>query len=82
MAIIGRWSDPAEAEQHVPGRARLHAAIKPYARGVYVNYLGEEDEDRVKAAYGADTYAKLVALKNRYDPHNLFRINQNIKPTV
>jgi FAD/FMN-containing dehydrogenase len=82
LAIIARWGDPAEAQQHIAWARGLHTAIKPYARGVYVNYLGEEGEDRVKAAYGPDTYAKLVALKNRYDPHNLFRINQNIKPTV
>jgi FAD/FMN-containing dehydrogenase len=82
LAIIGRWSDPSEAEQHVAWARGVHAAITPYARGTYVNYLGNEGEERVKAAYGAEKYAKLVALKNRYDPHNLFRLNQNIKPTI
>jgi hypothetical protein len=51
--------------------------------GVYVNYLGQEaDEgaDRVKAAYGPEKYQKLVALKKTYDPSNMFRLNQNIKP--
>ena len=81
LAIIGRWGDPSEAEQHVAWARGLHAAIKPYARGVYVNYLGDEGEERVKAAYGAEMYDRLVALKNRYDPRNLFRLNQNIKPT-
>jgi FAD/FMN-containing dehydrogenase len=82
LAIIGRWGDPSEAEQHIAWTRGLHEAIKPYARGVYVNYLGDEGEERVKAAYGAEKYARLVALKNRYDLSNLFRLNQNIKPTA
>jgi FAD/FMN-containing dehydrogenase len=53
-------------------------------RGVYVNYLGREAHggpQRIRAAYGAEKYARLVTLKNRYDPTNLFRFNQNIKPS-
>ena len=48
--------------------------------GVYVNFLSQEGEERVRAAYGGN-YDRLVALKNKYDPMNLFRFNQNIKPT-
>ena len=58
--------------------------MEPYSTGgMYVNFagLGEEGEALVKSAYGAN-YEKLVALKNKYDPTNLFRLNQNIKPTV
>lgn len=59
--------------------------MQPFSSdGVYVNYLGQEADEgaeRVKAAYGPQTYAQLVALKNKYDPTNLFRLNQNIKPT-
>jgi hypothetical protein len=59
-------------------------AMQPYATGgVYVNYLGQEaDEgaDRVKAAYGPEKYQKLVALKTKYDPTNMFRLNQNVRP--
>jgi hypothetical protein len=47
-----------------------------------MNFLGDEGQDRVKASYGADKYDRLVALKNKYDPTNFFRLNQNIKPTV
>jgi FAD/FMN-containing dehydrogenase len=51
--------------------------------GVYVNFMTEDEgEDRTRAAYGATKYDRLVALKNKYDPTNLFRLNQNIKPTV
>ena len=50
-------------------------------QGVYVNYLGNDGEGRIRASYGAN-YERLVALKNKYDPTNLFRLNQNIKPTV
>ena len=52
---------------------------------MYVNYLGQEADEgaeRVQAAYGPAKYARLVALKNTYDPTNFFRLNQNIKPTV
>jgi hypothetical protein len=57
--------------------------MQPFAReAVYVNYLDQEGEERVKAAYAAPTYERLVNLKNQHDPTNLFRLNQNIKPTV
>jgi FAD/FMN-containing dehydrogenase len=54
--------------------------MQPYASGVYVNFLGEEGEERIKAAYAPATYERLAALKRRYDPTNLFRHNQNITP--
>jgi FAD/FMN-containing dehydrogenase len=56
--------------------------MRPFlADAVYVNYLGEEGDTRVRAAYG-QKYDRLVALKNRYDPTNFFRMNQNIRPTA
>jgi FAD/FMN-containing dehydrogenase len=47
-----------------------------------VNFLGDEGRDRVRAAYGEETYARLVTLKDRYDPDNFFRLNQNIEPSA
>jgi FAD/FMN-containing dehydrogenase len=56
--------------------------MQPYeSEAVYVNYLDSDEPDRIRAAYG-ETYERLVALKNTYDPTNLFRHNQNIQPTV
>ena len=56
--------------------------MEPFASGdVYVNHLDAEEATRIRAAYGPG-YERLVALKNKYDPTNLFRLNQNIKPTV
>ena len=56
--------------------------MRPFATGgVYVNNLGEEGEERICAAYGPN-YARLAALKAKYDPTNLFRLNQNIKPAA
>jgi len=80
LAIISRWTDPAGADPHVAWARALHAAVRPFSRGVYVNYLGEEGQDRVRAAYGPTLYARLAALKKKYDPTNFFRLNQNIQP--
>ncbi|WP_427307403.1 BBE domain-containing protein [Cupriavidus sp. H39] len=55
-------------------------AVRPFSTGgVYANNLGDEGKDRVRAAYG-ENYARLVAIKRKYDPDNVFRLNQNIDP--
>ena len=58
--------------------------MQPHAtQSVYVNYLNEldaEGSDRIESAYGAEKYARLAALKAKYDPDNLFRMNQNVRP--
>ena len=86
LVVIGTWSDPAESDRNIGWARELWEAMQPFSTdGVYVNYLGQEGDegaDRVRDAYGSEKYERLVALKNEYDPTNLFRLNQNIKPTV
>jgi len=83
LAIIAVWEDPGDSERHIRWGRELWAAMDHFSTGrVYVNFIGEEGEERVKAAYNPATYERLVALKNSYDPTNLFRLNQNIKPAV
>jgi FAD/FMN-containing dehydrogenase len=82
FTILTVWQDPAEDAEQIAWARDFHAAMQPYATGVYVNNLGAEGSDRVRAAYAPSTYARLVALKDRYDPDNLFRFNQNIAPST
>jgi FAD/FMN-containing dehydrogenase len=56
------------------------SALEPYHTSVYMNFLMDEGEERIKQAYGAAKYARLKALKRQYDSHNVFRLNQNIRP--
>lgn len=81
--LMSMWADPAEADRQVAWTREFWSALEPLTTGgVFVNFLGDEGQDRVREAYGPATYERLVALKNRYDPTNLFRLNQNIRPTV
>ena len=84
ILIATSWPDRAEKEKHIRWTRDLWAALQPHSSGgVYVNYLGQEaDEgpDRVRAAYGEQKFERLLALKREYDPQNMFRMNQNIKP--
>jgi FAD/FMN-containing dehydrogenase len=83
ITIDGVWSDPEGPDDDTAWVRDFFASLQPFSTGgVYVNFLGDEGQDRVKASYGADKYDRLVALKNKYDPTNFFRLNQNIEPTV
>ena len=80
--ILSVWGEPAESDEHVAWTRALWQAIQPFASdGVYVNNLGDEGPDRVRAAYAPAIYDRLVSLKDRYDPDNVFRMNQNIPPS-
>jgi FAD/FMN-containing dehydrogenase len=57
------------------------SALEPWHTTVYVNFLMDEGEDRIRQAYGAEKYDRLKALKQKYDPDNFFRLNQNIPPS-
>ncbi|HZU14266.1 MAG TPA: FAD-binding oxidoreductase [Chloroflexota bacterium] len=78
--IFAVWPDPADSERHMAWARSFHEALRPHMNGTYVNELGQEG--RVAEAYPPATYARLVEVKNRYDPTNFFHMNQNIKPTV
>lgn len=76
------WTEPTESQRHVSWAREFWAAIEPCsAAGAYVNFLGEEGRERTRSAY-RESYDRLVALKNAYDPDNFFRLNQNIEPTA
>jgi hypothetical protein len=69
-------------DQSVSWAQQLHAGMTPSLTGSsYINFLSAEGDDRVRAAYGAN-YDRLVALKDEYDPTNLFRLNQNVTPSA
>ena len=80
--VFGIWTDPRESDRHLAWGRGFGAALQPFSRGAYINEMGSEGDERIRAAYNPQNYARLVALKNTYDPTNLFRMNQNIKPTV
>ena len=82
MVIVGVDPDPANNERMVAWAKAYSEALHPYSSGgAYINMIMDEGQERVKAAY-RDNYQRLVEIKNKYDPTNLFRVNQNIKPTV
>jgi FAD/FMN-containing dehydrogenase len=79
--VVATWTERSDAERHIRWAKEFFAALEPFATGgVYVNFLGDEGEDRVRAAYGEHTYKRLQALKSKYDPANVFRLNQNVHP--
>ena len=83
--IIGSgWEDSGKTEEYIEWTRTFWKAMQRFSTGgVYVNFLSHDDgEDRVKSAYGAEKYERLADLKNKYDPTNFFRLNQNIKPAV
>jgi FAD/FMN-containing dehydrogenase len=80
---LAMWTDPSEDEAHIAWGRELAADLAPHtAAGVYLNFTSDEGQDRVRSAYGPDRYARLVALKDKYDPTNLFHLNQNIRPSL
>ena len=82
LLVNAKWNDPSRDEENIRWAREGFALLEPFlGRGAYANYLGQEPRERVRQAYGAETYDRLVALKDRYDPTNIFRMNQNIEPS-
>ena len=80
MNVHGRWETAAEDERGVAWAREFFKKSQPFASGgAYINFLTEEESDRIAFAYGG-VYGRLVELKKKYDPANFFRMNQNIKP--
>jgi len=78
--IISQWDDPAQSESGVRWARETYESLRPHmADSAYVNYLDNDDASRIRAAYGPN-YDRLVQLKRRFDPDNIFRLNQNIVP--
>jgi len=80
LNINAVWSDSKTTDIHLAWARTFWEAVHPLSTGVYVNFLGAEGQERVQAAYGPNKYHRLMALKRKYDPTNLFRLNQNIPP--
>ncbi len=83
LGMFAAWTDTDdEAQKHIEWTRAFWTATSRFASpGVYVNFLGDEGEERIRASYSVN-YQRLVALKNRYDPTNFFHLNQNIQPTM
>jgi FAD/FMN-containing dehydrogenase len=80
---IACWQDPAETDRYLQWVYASSDAMQPFTTGgVYLNFTGDEGPDKVRAGYDAETWARLVALKDKYDPDNVFRFNQNIPPSA
>ncbi len=80
MNVHTRWEDPADDERCIAWARSFFADATPYASGgVYVNFMPQDEGERTSDAYGAN-YARLAQIKAAYDPDNLFRTNQNIRP--
>ena len=78
--VAALYGNPTEAATHEAWVNEFAAALHQGDDGAYVNFLGKEGEERVRAAYLGATWYRLRAIKAQYDPTNLFRLNQNIPP--
>jgi hypothetical protein len=81
MAFVTEWDDPSQSEVNMASMRDIWARLEPFTAGFYVNSRFENSERAFRENYG-DNYARLVQLKNRYDPMNLFRLNANIAPAA
>ena len=82
VSVMASWTDPALDDEHIAWARETAAAIEPWSiSGGYANYMqADEPLERVRAAFGSDSFERLRALKTRYDPGNVLHRNQNIPP--
>ena len=80
--VLAQWADPADAERCIGWTRDFDAAMAEFAEaGVYVNFVAEPSASAIEAGFGPENYARLVAVKDKYDPDNVFRSNTNIPPS-
>jgi hypothetical protein len=80
LNVHTRWEDPAQDRECVAWAREFFKALTPHATGgVYVNFMPDDEVERIHSAYG-ENYARVAAIKQKYDPCNLFRLNQNVRP--
>jgi hypothetical protein len=84
LYCFSMWTDPAESDTHIAWTRSLMDAMAPFTMpGVSLNFTSDQAESKAKESFGsADKNRRLVALKDRYDPANFFRLNQNIRPSA
>ena len=80
LNLVGTWDAPGADDANISWVRETWEDLGTWTSGVYVNFLGAEGDDRVRAAYGDATYARLARLKRQYDPENVFHLNQNVHP--
>ena len=80
LNIYTRWQEAADDEKCLKWAREFHERTQNFAKGVYVNFLSQEGEDRIKEAYTGEVWDRLVEVKNKWDPENRFHMNQNIRP--
>jgi FAD/FMN-containing dehydrogenase len=79
--VTSAWSDPADTGRNIAWTREFFDAMRPHlANASYVNYIGDEGFDGLRSSYGEEKFVRLAAIKSKYDPTNLFRMNQNIAP--
>lgn len=82
LNIHTRWQNIADDDRSLAWAREFHAETEKFAQGVYVNFLSDEGETRVRDAYTKEVWQRLEQVKNKYDPNNIFQMNQNIKPSL
>jgi hypothetical protein len=80
--VAAIYGDPAETPAHEAWATETAAALRQSDAGAYVNFVGDEGEERIHAAYPGQTWTRLAEVKRQYDPENVFRLNQNIAPAA